>query len=803
MASKAKATTHYPLLPLRGMVVFPYMVTPLEVGRERSINALEQAMVQDKEIVLTAQTDETVEEPQETDLYKVGTLCQVKQFLKMPEGHVRILVEGLQRVVIEEVESDDESISVHAAAVEETDVPEEMETEALIRSITETFGDYVRMSKKIPSEVLSSVNSITDPKRLTDTVAAQLHVAVKDKQDLLACSSVAQRLEDLLRLLSREKEILGIEQRIQQRVRKQMEGNQKEYYLREQIKAIQKELGDKDDRTAEVEAFRKQLLAAKLPKEARDKVEHELQRLEKMPPMAAEAVVVRNYVDWMLSLPWSKRTRDRLDIDKAEAILEADHYGLTKVKERILEFLAVRQLTKDMKGPILCLVGPPGVGKTSLARSVASSLRREFVRLSLGGVRDEAEIRGHRRTYVGALPGKIIQSMKKAGTKNPVMLLDEVDKLSADFRGDPTSALLEVLDPEQNNTFSDHYLEVPFDLSQVLFITTGNVLHNIPAPLRDRMEIIQIPGYTAEEKREIAKGHLWEKQLKAHGLTKKQVTISDNAMAKLIEGYTRESGVRTLDRQLAALCRKAAAEVVKGSALPIRLTVNTLNRYLGAPRFRHSQAESEDRIGVSTGLAYTQYGGELLSVEVTVVPGKGKLTLTGKLGEVMRESAHAAVSYIRSRHRELGVPEKFHEQMDIHVHIPEGAIPKDGPSAGITMAVALTSALSNRPVRSDVAMTGEITLRGRVLSIGGVKDKLLAAHRAGIEYILLPSDNNKDLEEIPANVRKKLHIQFVSHMDQVLEYALRPAAQIDASPKALDYIPVQESDAPNWAEDRQ
>ncbi len=803
MASKAKATTHYPLLPLRGMVVFPYMVTPLEVGRERSINALEQAMVQDKEIVLTAQTDETVEEPQETDLYKVGTLCQVKQFLKMPEGQVRILVEGLQRVVIEEVESDDESISVHAAAVEETDVPEEMETEALIRSITETFGDYVRMSKKIPGEVLSSVNSITDPKRLTDTVAAQLHVAVKDKQDLLACSSVAQRLEDLLQLLSREKEILGIEQRIQQRVRKQMEGNQKEYYLREQIKAIQKELGDKDDRTAEVEAFRKQLLAAKLPKEARDKVEHELQRLEKMPPMAAEAVVVRNYVDWMLSLPWSKRTRDRLDIDKAEAILEADHYGLTKVKERILEFLAVRQLTKDMKGPILCLVGPPGVGKTSLARSVASSLRREFVRLSLGGVRDEAEIRGHRRTYVGALPGKIIQSMKKAGTKNPVMLLDEVDKLSADFRGDPTSALLEVLDPEQNNTFSDHYLEVPFDLSQVLFITTGNVLHNIPAPLRDRMEIIQIPGYTAEEKREIAKRHLWEKQLKAHGLTKKQVTISDNAMAKLIEGYTRESGVRTLDRQLAALCRKAAAEVVKGSALPIRLTVNTLNRYLGAPRFRHSQAESEDRIGVSTGLAYTQYGGELLSVEVTVVPGKGKLTLTGKLGEVMRESAHAAVSYIRSRHRELGVPEKFHEQMDIHVHIPEGAIPKDGPSAGITMAVALTSALSNRPVRSDVAMTGEITLRGRVLSIGGVKDKLLAAHRAGIEYILLPSDNNKDLEEIPANVRKKLHIQFVSHMDQVLEYALRPAAQIDASPKALDYIPVQESDAPNWAEDRQ
>ena len=757
------------------MVVFPYMVTPLEIGRERSANALEQAMLQDKKIVLVTQLDESVEEPTLDDLYTVGTLCQVKQLLKMPEGQLRVLVEGLERVAIDELEDLDDLYQVQVHSLKGAGQGVSLEAEALVRAVTEAFGDYVRLSKKIPSEVLASVSSIKEPERLADTIAAQIVVHVADKQQLLELLAATERLEQVLTILVREKEILGLERRIHQRVRKQMERSQKEYYLREQIKAIQKELGEKDDRSAEVEEFRKRLQKAKLPKEAKEKVNHELDRLEKMPPMAAEAVVVRNYIDWMLSLPWSKTTKDRLDITKAEAILEDDHYGLTKVKERILEFLAVRQLTNDMKGPILCLVGPPGVGKTSLARSVASSLQRKFVRLSLGGVRDEAEIRGHRRTYVGALPGKIVQALKTAGSKNPVILLDEVDKLASDFRGDPTSALLEVLDPEQNNSFSDHYLEVPFDLSQVLFLTTGNVLSQIPAPLRDRMEVIQIPGYTAEEKVEIAKRHLWDKQLQAHGLSQDQVTISENTILKIIEEYTREAGVRTLERQLASLLRKSAAEVVKGTNLPIRLTVNSLNKYLGLPRFRRSELDKEDRIGVATGLAYTQYGGEILSIEVTVVPGKGKLTLTGQLGEVMRESAHAAMSYIRSRHDTLGVPEDFHETTDIHVHVPEGAIPKDGPSAGITMATALTSALAGRAVRSDMAMTGEITLRGRVLPIGGVKEKLLAAHRAGIEWILLPADNQKDLEELPANVRRKLQVQLVRHMDDVLGWALRPA----------------------------
>lgn len=773
MAKQEQTTQAYPLLPLRGMVVFPYMVTPLEIGRERSANALEQAMLQDKKIVLVTQLDESVEEPTLDDLYPVGTLCQVKQLLKMPEGQLRVLVEGLERVAVDELEDLDDLYQVQTHSLAASREGTALEAEALVRTVLEAFGEYVRLSKKIPSEVLASVSGIKEPERLSDTIAAQISVDVEDKQHLLEILAANERLEELLAILVREKEILGLERRIHQRVRKQMERSQKEYYLREQIKAIQKELGEKDDRSVEVDEFRARLKKAKLPKEAKEKVEHELDRLEKMPPMAAEAVVVRNYLDWMLSLPWSKTTKDRLDIGKAEEILEDDHYGLTKVKERILEFLAVRQLTNDMKGPILCLVGPPGVGKTSLARSVASALQRKFVRLSLGGVRDEAEIRGHRRTYVGALPGKIIQALKTAGSKNPVILLDEVDKLAADFRGDPTSALLEVLDPEQNNTFSDHYLEVPFDLSQVLFLTTGNVLSQIPPPLRDRMEVIQIPGYTAEEKLEIAKRHLWSKQLQAHGLSEDQVKLSENTIMKIIEEYTREAGVRTLERQLASLCRKTAAEVVKGASLPIRITVNSLSKYLGMPRFRRSEAEREDRVGVATGLAYTQYGGEILSIEVTAVPGKGKLTLTGQLGEVMRESAHAAMSYIRSRHSTLGVAENFHETTDIHVHIPEGAVPKDGPSAGITMATALTSALSGKAVRSDLAMTGEITLRGRVLPIGGVKEKLLAAHRAGIDHILLPAENQKDLEELPANIRRKLRLQLVRHMDEVLAEALR------------------------------
>jgi ATP-dependent Lon protease len=758
------------------MLVFPYMVTPLEVGRHRSIEAIEQAMVGDGRIVLATQHQVDTEEPQPEEIYHVGTLCEIKQLLKVPEGQVRVLVEGLARVTLEHI---DDANGYYEAYV--TVVPEmngemnSLELDALVRSVREEFGKYVRLGKKIPAEVLMSVTNIEDPHRLADTIASQLLVSFQEKQRLLEILPVDKRLEAILGLLYREGEILNLEKSIQQRVRKQMEKAQREYYLREQIKAIQVELGERDEKgKSETEELKEKLQKGKLPKEAKAKVLHEIHRLERMAPMSAEATVVRNYIDWMLSLPWSKRTKDRLDLNVAEEILDRDHYGLEQVKERILEFLAVRQLTKNSKGPILCLVGPPGVGKTSLAQSVGNALNRSFARLSLGGVRDEAEIRGHRRTYIGSMPGRIIQTMRTVGSRNPVIVLDEIDKLASDFRGDPASALLEVLDPEQNNRFGDHYLEVPFDLSEVLFITTANVLHSIPPPLRDRMEVITIPGYTEYEKFEIAKRHLWPKQLQANGLRPEQIQISDNTIFKVINEYTKEAGVRTLERRLGTICRKVATEIVKGQITTARITVSNLHKYLGVRRYTQTMADQEDKVGVATGLAYTQVGGEILSIEVTVIDGKGKLTLTGKLGEVMRESAQAALSYVRSRAVELGIDPRFHENKDIHMHIPEGAVPKDGPSAGITIATALASALTNRPVRHDVSMTGEITLRGRVLPIGGVKEKLLAAHRAGISRVLLPIENEKDLEEVPANILGKLQISFVEHMDQVLAHALYP-----------------------------
>ena len=760
-----------PLLPLRGVIVFPNMVAPLDVGRERSVSALEEAMVHDRMILLAAQKAPELSEPKPDDIFQVGTIGQIKQLLKLPDGTVRILVEGMERCRIEKYLREEPYYKVRISILEEY-YEDTLELEAITRTTLEKFEEYVRLSTKIPSELFSSIAGIKDPVRLADSVAAQLPIPLETKQEILETESVYGRFEILLATLAKEIEILEVEKKIHLRVRKQMEKTQKEYYLREQVKAIQKELGERDERTEEVEEYRHKIAQAKMPKEVEKKALEELGRLEKMPPMAAEAVVVRTYLDWLVSLPWAKKTKDRLDLDLAQQILDEDHYGLEKVKERILEFLAVRQLTSKLKGPILCLVGPPGVGKTSLAKSVARSLQRKFVRFSLGGVRDEAEIRGHRRTYVGAMPGKIIQSMKQAGSKNPVILLDEVDKMSTDFRGDPSSALLEVLDPEQNSNFGDHYLEVTYDLSDVLFITTANLLDNIPRPLLDRMEIITIPGYTEDEKLNIAKGFIVPKQLEVHGLKSENLSLSDNAILNIIREYTREAGVRSMEREIAAVCRKAAKEIVKGNTAGIRVTLGNIEKYLGVPRYHWGEAETENLIGVANGLAWTEVGGDLMSIEVAVVDGKGKLTLTGKLGEVMKESAQASYSYIRARAANLGIDPNFHENKDVHIHCPEGAIPKDGPSAGITMAVALASALTGKPVRKDVAMTGEITLRGRVLPIGGLKEKSLAARRAGITTIIVPDRNQKDVQEIPANIRKEIDFRFVDHMDEVLAIAL-------------------------------
>jgi len=771
MARNAVEVRELPLLPLRGVLVFPNMVIHLDVGRDRSVNAIDEAMNNDREILLVMQKDAQIDVPDLEDVYQIGTIAEIKQLLKLPGGTIRVLVEGITRAKILRLLESDPVMRV------EVEIPDEsyektLEIEALVRNLRDLFEQYVKVSKKIPPETVMAVVTIEEPGRLADIIASHLILKLSDKQDILEAIDIKERLEKLLQILTNEMEILELERRISARVRRQMEKTQKEYYLREQLKAIQKELGEKDDKAAEVDELREKIEKAKLPKAVEEKALKELERLEKMPPMVAEATVVRNYLDWLLSVPWTKETRDRLDIHAAEKILDEDHYGLQDVKDRILEYLAIRQLAPRIRGPILCFVGPPGVGKTSLGKSIARCLGRKFVRMSLGGVRDEAEIRGHRRTYVGAMPGRIIQGLKNAGTRNPVFLLDEIDKLGTDFRGDPASALLEVLDPEQNNSFSDHYLEVPYDLSKVLFITTANVTHTIPRPLLDRMEVIQISGYTEEEKLEIAKRHLVKKQMKEHGLKEDMLTISDNALRKIIREYTREAGVRNLERQIATLCRKTARDIVAKKVAAGKITSKNLDSYLGMPRYRRRQAEKNNEVGVATGLAVTEFGGDVLAVEATLLNGKGKVTLTGQLGDVMKESAYAGLSYLRSRSEELNIPEDFYEKMDIHIHVPEGAIPKDGPSAGITMATALASALTNRPVRKDVAMTGEITLRGRVLAIGGVKEKVLAAHRVGIQHIILPKENEKDLEEIPADIRRKLHFHLVEHLDEVLEYAL-------------------------------
>ena len=764
----------YPLLALRGVFVFPSMIVPLEVGRTKSVNAIEEAMSGDRMIVLATQRDIEIDQPGPGDIYPVGALAELKQIARNTGGNIRVVVEGKARVKIEKYLSEDPFFRVLTRELSDL-CAKEQESEVLARTLASEFEQYVRASKKMPQDALASIIGIREPGKLADAVAAHLSLRNEDKQRILESVDVNDRLGAVLGIIGREVELADLEKRINVRVRKQIERTQKEYYLREQMKAIQKELGERDDKSNEGDEYRQKITELGVPKEVEEKVLKEVERLDKMPPMAAEAVVVRTYLDWIVALPWTTQTQDRIDIDTVERILDEDHYGLEKVKERIVEYLAVRRLVNNMKGPILCLVGPPGVGKTSLGKSIARALQRKFVRISLGGVRDEAEIRGHRRTYVGALPGRIIQGMKQAGSKNPVFLMDEIDKMSSDFRGDPASALLEVLDPEQNSGFSDHYLEIPFDLSNVMFVTTANVSYTIPKPLLDRMEVINIPGYTEEEKTRIARMFLVPKQMKEHGLDTSRLQITERAIRSIIRGYTREAGVRNLEREAATICRKAAKEIVSGRAEAIKVDRRNLKKFLGVQRYRHGKAEKDSEIGIAMGVAVTDVGGDIMPIEVSLMKGKGALLLTGKLGDVMKESAQAGFSYIRSRAGILGVEQDFHEKYDIHVHVPEGAIPKDGPSAGITMAAALVSALTNKPVRNDVAMTGEITLRGRVLPVGGVKEKVLAAHRAGIETVIVPEENHKDLEDIPVNVRRKMSFVFVDHMDDVLKHALAAA----------------------------
>ena len=766
-----KELKNMPLLPLRGVMVFPYMIIHLDVGREKSIAALEKAMVQDRLIMLSTQKDANTDKPEPDDIFKVGTVAEVKQLLKLPGGTIRVLVEGLYRAEIVEYISEEPYYEVEINEFKDAE-EKPTDVEALTRAVVSQFENWVKLSKKIPPETMVSVVVVEEPGRLSDLIVSHLSLKIEDKQLLLEAIDIKERLEKLCEILAREMEILELEKKIAGRVRKQMEKTQKEYYLREQLKAIQKELGEKDDKSTEIAEYREKLEKGNYPEEIKDKIKKEISRLEKMPNMAAETSVVRTYIECLLSLPWGVYTEDNLDINHAEDILNADHFGLDKVKERILEYLSIRKLTDSIKGPILCLVGPPGVGKTSLARSIAKAVDRKFVRVSLGGVRDEAEIRGHRRTYVGAMPGRIIQGMRTAGSSNPVFLLDEIDKMNADFRGDPSAALLEVLDPEQNNTFSDHYVENAFDLSKVLWVVTANTVHNIPRPLRDRMEVINIAGYTEEEKIQIAKRYLIEKQLKEHGLNNKQVSIADNTIQKVISEYTRESGVRSLERSIANLCRKAARKIVQEDKKSIKITVQNLHTFLGSAKYHKGQAENKDQVGVSTGLAWTEVGGDVLPTEVSILKGKGNLILTGQLGDVMKESAQAGLSYIRSRVEKLGIEPDFYEKNDIHIHLPEGAIPKDGPSAGITMATAVVSALTGKKVRTDVAMTGEITLRGRVLPIGGLKEKVLAAHRLGIKTIILPKENKRDMDDIPNNIRKQLEFVLVEHMDEVLNCAM-------------------------------
>ena len=775
MNDKIAVSKQVPTLPLRDIIIFPHMVVPLFVGREKSINALEEAMNSEKDILLVAQINAKTNDPKPEDIYKIGCLGTIVQLLRLPDGTVKVLVEGKKRAkVLQYIETDPYFLAIVEEVVENREL--NIEIEALMRTVKETFETYVKLNKRIPPEMLASVSVIDDPARLADTIVAHLNLKIPDKQSILEIFEPFNRLEKLLSLMNGEIEILQVERKIRTRVKKQMEKTQKEYYLNEQMQAIQKELGERDEFKSEIQELEDKLKKKKLSEEAEGKVKKEIKKLKLMSPMSAEATVVRNYIDWMLSLPWADKTKENIDVKKAAEILDADHYGLEKAKERILEYLAVQKLVGKQKGPILCLVGPPGVGKTSLGRSIANASGRRFVRMSLGGVRDEAEIRGHRRTYIGAMPGKIIQSLKKADANNPVMLLDEIDKMSMDFRGDPSSALLEVLDPEQNFTFNDHYLDVDYDLSDVMFIATANSLQGVPPPLLDRMEIIGLSGYTEDEKIAIANNYLIGKQRKANGLTDNDIDVTHSALKAIIRHYTKESGVRNLEREIGSLCRKVAREIAELEEGKTRkkqsIAGKNISKYLGVIKYRYGVAEDKDEVGTTTGLAWTQVGGELLQTEVTIMPGKGKLTITGKLGDVMKESAQAAISYVRSRAREMGLKKDFNENIDIHIHVPEGAIPKDGPSAGITMATSIASALTRIPVRKDVAMTGEITLRGKILPIGGLKEKLLAAHRGQIKTVVIPKDNEKDLKEVPKNIKKAMTIIPASHVDEALKIAL-------------------------------
>ena len=781
-----------PLLPLRDIVVFPHMVVPLFVGRQKSIEALEDAMNGSRELLLCAQREAAQDEPNERDIYEVGTLGTIIQLLRLPDGTVKVLVEGKARARILGFVSDDPFFSCEYEPLPD-DAKRTVEGQALVRTVHTTFESYIKLNKKVPPETLNTVVAVTEPGRLADTIVAHLNLKLEERQELLETLAPAKRLEDVYARMQAEIEVLEVERKIRGRVKKQMERSQKEYYLNEQMRAIQKELGERDEFKNEIEELEEQLKAKKMPDDARARADKEIKKLKMMSPMSAEATVVRNYIDWIISLPWEGYKEETHDITEAERVLNEDHFGLEKPKERIIEYLAVQALVERMKGPILCLVGPPGVGKTSLGKSIARATGRDFVRVSLGGVRDEAEIRGHRRTYIGALPGKILQSLKKAGSGNPVFLLDEVDKMSMDFRGDPSAALLEVLDPEQNHTFNDHYLDLDYDLSRVMFVCTANVLPQIPRPLQDRMEIITLPGYIESEKLSIATQFLVPKQREANGLTEQHIAFSDAAILEMIRYYTRESGVRSLEREIASVCRKIARDVVKAgpNATLTKITPQKIKKLLGVPKYRFGQAEEADRVGVCTGLAYTEVGGELLQTEVSVTPGKGKLQVTGRLGEVMQESANAALSYVRTRAKQLGLTRDFYSKVDIHIHVPEGATPKDGPSAGITIATAIASALTRVPIRSNVAMTGEITLRGRVLPIGGLKEKLIAALRGGIDTVLIPKENEKDLADIPQAIRRGLRLVTVEHMDEVLAAALslaEPAAFLREGDHEFDDI---------------
>ena len=778
----------YPVLPLRDIVVFPHMIVPLFVGREKSVRALEDVMKDDKQILLVTQKNAAQDDPAPADIYQVGTVGTVLQLLKLPDGTVKVLVEGGQRAKIAKFNENPNFFQAYAEAMEESR-GDQRELDALARTVVTQFEQYIKLNKKIPPEVLVSINQIDDAGKLADTVASHLSLKIAEKQELLEAETVSQRLEKVYGFMEGEIGVLQVEKRIRNRVKRQMEKTQREYYLNEQLKAIQKELGESEDGRDEIAEIEEKIAQTKLTKEAREKAAAEVKKLRSMSPMSAEATVVRNYLDWILSIPWKKRTKVKKDIRHAHGVLDADHYGLEKVKERILEYLAVQQRMRKVRGPILCLVGPPGVGKTSLGQSIAKATGRNFVRMSLGGVRDEAEVRGHRRTYIGSMPGKVIQGMKKAKSSNPLFLLDEVDKLGADWRGDPSSALLEVLDPEQNGTFADHYLEVDYDLSDVMFVTTANTLR-MPQPLLDRMEIIRIPGYTEDEKVEIAKRHLLRKQMENHGIKDDEWAISDEAIRGVIRDYTREAGVRNLERELASLIRKAVKEIALGNTQKVRVTRRNLEKFLGVPRFRHGQAEQEDLVGVSTGLAWTEVGGEILSIEAVTVPGKGKVTSTGKLGDVMKESIQAAEYYIKSRSNEFGIKPTIFDKKDIHVHVPEGATPKDGPSAGVAMVTAIVSVLTGVAVRRDVAMTGEVTLRGRVLAIGGLKEKLLAALRTGIKTVLIPRDNVKDLADIPDNVKRGLEILPMTSIDEVLAAALVEKLSPIDWPEADDVDPL-------------